>query len=193
MKLFKQIKDQVHDASGIDNPDDYFWYKENDIYYPIKGSVEVRVFQKATVEFKSFIQVKNAKELLTLLENDPELNNISHLDRYPVDETENVLATVIENEDGENLFSNERDLCTIADFHHNEPHYFDKETLNYLRDEVVPEYKDNELSESLFSLSNFDDVESDCYHEATKNVQQHFDRIRKEMNRVGASYMRIIS
>ncbi len=193
MKLFKQIKDQVHDASGIDNPDDYFWYKENDIYYPIKGSVEVRVFQKATIEFKSFIRVKDAKELLTLLENNPELNNISHLDRYPVYETETVLATEIVNEDGEDLFSNERDLCTIADFLRSETRYFDEETLNYLRDEVVPEYKDNVLKESLFSLSNFDDAESDCYANASENVQQHFDRIEKEMNRLGASYMRIIS
>lgn len=39
MKLFKEIKGKVHDSSGIENPQDYYW--DNDattsgVYYPIK-------------------------------------------------------------------------------------------------------------------------------------------------------------
>lgn len=33
---FIQVKDFVHDASGVDNPNNYLWYKnESGIYYPI--------------------------------------------------------------------------------------------------------------------------------------------------------------
>jgi hypothetical protein len=40
-KLFSQITGQVHDASGIDNPHDYYWEETNGIWYPIEVEQEV--------------------------------------------------------------------------------------------------------------------------------------------------------
>ena len=34
LKTFSEIKNKVHDASGIDNPELYYWVKDKNIYYP---------------------------------------------------------------------------------------------------------------------------------------------------------------
>lgn len=36
MKKFSEIKNCVHDSSGIDEPNEWFWTKINGIYYPVK-------------------------------------------------------------------------------------------------------------------------------------------------------------
>ena len=40
-KLFSEITGQVHDASGIDNPHDYYWEEINGIWYPIEVDPEI--------------------------------------------------------------------------------------------------------------------------------------------------------
>jgi len=35
MKTWEEIKDKVHDASGIDPPEDFMWYRFKGIYYPV--------------------------------------------------------------------------------------------------------------------------------------------------------------
>lgn len=36
MLTFNQINDQPHDCSGIENPHEYYWLKNDGVYYPFK-------------------------------------------------------------------------------------------------------------------------------------------------------------
>lgn len=40
MKLFFEIKNQPHDASGVIRPQTYYWEKTNGIYFPVRQMTE---------------------------------------------------------------------------------------------------------------------------------------------------------
>jgi hypothetical protein len=45
-KLFSQITGQVHDASGINNPHQYYWEETNGIWYPMVGSKKTDLYAR---------------------------------------------------------------------------------------------------------------------------------------------------
>lgn len=54
-KLFSEIKGQIHDASGIDNPYHHYWEQVYGIWYPMVGSKKPEVYaRKCDITGKGF-------------------------------------------------------------------------------------------------------------------------------------------
>lgn len=68
MELFIDIKNKIHDASGIDRPQNYYWHKINNQYYPLREIEEDEIHEEI-------------REFLYEHENIPEIS----LDEIPLD------------------------------------------------------------------------------------------------------------
>jgi len=58
MKLFIDVKNKVHDASGVENPQNFYWGKSiptSDVYYPIREVEEDEVHE----EIRDFMSISN--------------------------------------------------------------------------------------------------------------------------------------
>ena len=76
-KLFIDISNNVHDASGIDNPNLYYWCLINGVYYPEKKLTETDYHE----EVINFIDKFNLPEY-SLFEIPIELFNTRELIKY---------------------------------------------------------------------------------------------------------------
>ena len=68
MELFIDIKGKLHDASGIEKPQNYYWQKSRGVYYPMRKLEEDEIHEEI-------------REFLYEHENIPEIS----LDEIPLD------------------------------------------------------------------------------------------------------------
>ena len=59
LRLFIDVKNKVHDASGIENPNQFYWTKVSDIYFPIKEISEEELHE----EIRDFIDENNLPQI----------------------------------------------------------------------------------------------------------------------------------